>query len=92
MSKHHSLITLVGTDDVRVFEFKLKTEQYPNLPILQVNYFTPSSQMIFPITSRGYQTFFALKRLHDDTKFQLIIDNIYPQLSIEELKAMKVTE
>ena len=92
MSKFHSLITLVGIDDVRVSEFKMKTEQYPNLPILQVNYFTPSSQMIFPITSRGYQTFFALKRLHDDTKFQLIIDNLYPLLSIEELKAMKVTE
>ena len=92
MSKHHSLITLVGTDDVRVSEFKMKTEQYPNLPILQVNYYSPTSQMKFPITSKGYKNFFSQKRLYDDTKFQLIIDNLYPLLSIEELKAMKVIE
>ena len=92
MSKHNSLITLVGTDEVRVSEFKMKTKQYPNLPVLQVNYYSPYSPMKFPTTSKGYSNFFFQKRLFDDTKFQLIIDNLYPLLSIEELKAMKVKE
>ena len=92
MNKHNSLITLVGTDDVRVSEFKMKTKQYPNLPVLQVNYYSPYSPMKFPTTSKDYSNFFFQKRLFDDTKFQLIIDNLYLLLSIEELKAMKVKE
>ena len=48
--------------------------------------------MKFPPTSKGYCNFFFQKRLFDDTKFQLIIDNLYPLLSIDELKAMKVKE
>ena len=92
MSKHNSKITLVGTDKVRVSEFKMKTKQYPNLPIFHVNYNSPYSPMQFPITAKVYSVHFVLKRLFDDTKFQIIRDNLYPALSIDELLAMKVTE
>ena len=92
MSKHNSLITLVGTDKVRLSGFKMKTKQYPHLPILHANYISLYSPMQFLNTEKGYSEYFVQKRLTNDVKFQLIRDNIYPGLSIDALLTMKVTE
>ena len=39
MSKRNSLIELVATDNEKKSEFKIKTKQYPLLPILHLKYF-----------------------------------------------------
>ena len=92
MSKHNSLITLVGTDKVRLSEFKIKTKQYSHLPILHANYNSFYSPIQFLNTESGYNQYLLRRHLTNDAKFQLIKDNFYPRLSIDELLTMKVTE
>ena len=92
MSKRNSLIELVAKDDQRKSEFKIKTKQYPCLPILHANSFTSYSPMKFPKLSSGYNTPFTKKRVSDDVKFSAIKTHIYSVLSIEELTSMKFNE
>ena len=92
MSKCNSLIELVAKDDQRKSEFKIKTKQYPCLPILHANSFTSYSPMKFPKLSSGYNTHFTKKRIPDDVKFSAIKTHIYNTLSIEELMSMKFND
>ena len=69
MSKHNSLITLVGTDKVRLSEFKIKTKQYPYLPIIHANYNSLYSPMQFLNTESGSNQYFLQRHLSNDAKF-----------------------
>ena len=92
MSKCNSLIELVAKDDQRKFEFKIKTTQYPSLPILHANSFISYSPMKFQKLSSGYNTPFTKKRVSDDVKFSAIKTHIYSVLLIEELTSIKFNE
>ena len=77
MSKCNSLIELVAKDKEKKSEFKIKTKQYPYLPILHANSFAPYSPMKFPKLSSGYNKSFTKKRVSDDVKFSTIKSHIY---------------
>ena len=92
MRKCNSLIELVAKNKERKSEFKIKTKQYPYLPILRANSFTSYSPMKFPQLSSGYNTSFTKNRVSDDVIFLAIKTHIYSVLSIEELRSMKFNE
>ena len=84
--KCNSLIEVVAKDDQRKSEFKMKTKQYPFLPILHANSFTSHSQMKFPILSSGYNTHFTKKRITDDVKYTAIKTHVYIYIMRYQLK------
>ena len=77
MSKCNSLIELVAKDKERKSEFKIKTKQYPYLPILHANFFTSYSPMKFPKLSSGYNKSFPKKQVSEDVKCLEIKTHIY---------------
>ena len=58
MNKHNSSIELLATDKERKSEFKMKTLQYPLLPIFHLNSYISYSPMKFPKVNSGYKTSF----------------------------------
>ena len=92
MSKCNSLIELVAKDKEIKSEFKIKTKQYPYLPILHANSFTSYSPMKFPKLSYGYNKSFTSKQVSEDLIVLAIKTHIYSVLSIEELRSMKYNE
>ena len=92
MRKCNSLIELVAKDKERKSEFKIKTKQYPYLPILHANSFTSNSPMKFPKLSYGYNKSFTSKQVSEDLIVLAIKTHIYSVLSIEELRSMKYNE
>ena len=92
MRKYNSLIELVAKDKKRKSEFKIKTKQYPYLPILHANSFTSNSTMKFPKLSSDYNTSFTKKQVSEDVIFLAIKTHIYSVLSNEELRSMKTNE
>ena len=92
MSKCNSLIELVPKDKERKSEFKIKTKQYPYLPILHANSFTSYLPMKFPKLSSGYNKSFPKKQVSEDVKCLAIKTHIYSVLSMEDLRCTKINE
>ena len=92
MSKLNILIELVAIDKQRKSESKIKTQQYPLLPILHLKFFISYSPMMFIKSSTGYNISFSKKQVYDDVKFMAIKNDIYSVLSMDELRSMKITE
>ena len=92
MSKRNSLIELVATDKQSKSEFKIKTKQYPLLPILHLISFISYLPMTFPKTYTGYNISFSKKQVTDENKFTAIKNEMYGVLSMDELRSMKITE
>ena len=90
MSKRNSLLGLVAKDKERKSEFKIKTKQYPYLPIFHASSFTSYSPMKFPKLSSGYNKSFPKKQVSEDVKCLAIKTHIYSVLSMEELTSMKI--
>ena len=89
MSKRNSLIGLVAKDKERKSEFKIKTKQYPYLPILHANSFISYSPMKFPKLSSGYNISSTKKQVSEGVNFLAIKADIYSVLSMDELRSMK---
>ena len=90
MSKQKSSVQLVGTDKKRKKEYTIKTDSYPNLPILHFNKKSNKCLMEFPSECNGFAISFTLTAVSDNIKFGAIISELYNNLTLDDLKTMKM--
>ena len=92
MSKHNSSVELVGTDKKRKKEYTIKTASYPDLPILHFNKKSNECSMEFPRGYNGFAIPFTLKVVSDKIKFGAIVSELYNNLTVDDLKTMKINK